>query len=185
MKNLTTALVFVAITLTGCGANQIGTSQNDAQVSSRALVPPATIVKNLEWTYSSDSLQGVLFDGLDSLAKDQSYNDIVQASGNKRLFGSSAISQKIECASTTLGMAQVMSYRCDLHLNALKMDWTSDSRSTQAILFKILSDDNSGAVKKVSGKLILKSGKESLACESHALGMLMVQSYSCEFAFKK
>ena len=141
------------------------------------------------WTSSSDSAQAVIYDALEtSLILDSDLRNPSQNVVQKQnaLIVESQTSSLI-CESKTLGMAMVMSYRCNVTGNI--STWTKNSNSVQAVLFDSLStalqEDSrsrypSKSIKRKNNSLVVSDGITTVTCRSGTRGMAQVQSYACD-----
>ena len=142
----------------------------------------------LNFTHSSDSVQGLLYDILNDYKLKMDSVSTFEYEGIKR-DGSKLIveagADRVVCDGRTLGMAAVMSYACDFSKGLYP--WNMSSNSVAAVLHSALADfadqhsRMSQLVKKgPNGELILQDDRSMLECHSDSPGMTPVQQYQCK-----
>lgn len=146
-------------------------------------------VKDLgTWTYSSNSVQAVIYESLEIAARLDSQsryptNNIVRNNSALTIQTHEAL---LSCEAKTLGMAMVMSYRCVVKGNI--SSWTNDASSVQAVLYEALAtalneDEQSRYPSKVivrkNSALVVDDGTSAVSCEAGTKGVAQVQNYAC------
>jgi hypothetical protein len=109
--------------------------------SARFIEPSSNSSLTLSWETSSDSLQARLFSALSHLSPAGGVSH--PRKGQVQIDDGV---NRILCEAGTPGLMQIISYRCDLQLTSPHLDWSSDTTSTQYVLFSALN-----ALKDVDG----------------------------------
>lgn len=142
---------------------------------------------NLRFTSSSDSVQAVLTEVLESYKTKMDSISTSEFSGIRR-DGSKLIvedgSEKVVCDARTFGMAMVMNYEC--RFSKSEYPWNKSSLAVAATLYNALFDvknEKSWLSDYIglgsNGELVLQDDHTRLECKSGSPGMLAVQQYTC------
>ena len=148
----------------------------------------ANVKQLATWTANSNSAQAVIFESLQTAATLDAQSRfpsgvIVRKQNALVVETQSAI---LSCEAKTLGMAMVISYRCEVKGNI--STWTNDAGSVQAVLFDALetalSEDEqsrypSKTIVRKNGSLVVDDGTTVVICQSGTKGVAQVQNYAC------
>lgn len=181
-------MIALSLSLISLAACQARSNASQVETSNAA-----TVIKKLDPTHSSSSIQAILYKSLDVLSKNPANNVTVR--GNTRIFESKSSKEKMECTRESGGEALALSYSCALTLKSVVMKATKDSASIPAVLYKILDARASSDEAEDLTPVVIKDGSvrtikvdnkanrnEVLICDSSSgTGQLTVQKYSCEF----
>ena len=148
----------------------------------------ANVKQLATWTQDASSVQAVLYETLQTAAtldaQSRYPTGVIVRKQNTLVIETQTAS--LSCESKTLGMAMVISYRCNLQGNI--STWTNDAGSVQAVLFDALEtalseDENSRYPSKMivrkNGSLIVEDTATTLTCQSGTKGAAQVQNYAC------